>query len=519
MKKWISLFLALAMLSAFGVSLADAAYPVENAQGITLTFGKIAQTQITSQYDSLQDTPLMQEYMRATGIQIEVVAPADNTAMNLLFASGSMPDMVYYGWNNYAGGIAKAVSDGIVLPLNDLLDAYAPDYKAQINKNEDYRRGTMTNSGDVYGFAFIRDHKDLLTSSGPIIRSDWLRKCGLEVPQTVTEFYEALVAFRDLCGATAPLSIGPGSLAGDNSASFIVGAFGLPQTGFYREGDTVKYGFYDARLKDAYAFLNKLYAEGLLDSNFATVDSATVNSNLYNGISGVVTGSLGSGIGNHLTAMKDDPEFDLAGMNYLVADAQKGEKPISGHTDFPVMHYATVITTNCKHPELAAQFLNYGYTDAGRMLLNFGIEGESYEMVDGYPTFTEEVVNNSEGLSMQYALAKYTFSWDGGNMMQDERYIYQYAGRPQQQAALATWSDTLKAEFMMPAVAVSDNQSARFSSLNSDISTYVAEMRIKFITGEESLENFDAYLNKLKAMNVEELIAIEQAAYDAYMAR
>ena len=59
----------------------------------------------------------------------------------------------------------------------------------------------MTPNGDIYGFAFIRDHKDLLTSSGPIIRSDWLEKCGLENPETITEFYNALVAFRDQCGA------------------------------------------------------------------------------------------------------------------------------------------------------------------------------------------------------------------------------------------------------------------------------------------------------------------------------
>ena len=116
---------------------------------MTLTFAKIAQTQITSQYDSLQDTPLMQAYMEATGVNIEVIAPADDTAMNLIFASGDLPDMIYFDWDAYAGGVSKAISDGIVLPLNDLLDEYAPAYKEQINGKEDYRRGTMTPNGDV----------------------------------------------------------------------------------------------------------------------------------------------------------------------------------------------------------------------------------------------------------------------------------------------------------------------------------------------------------------------------------
>lgn len=521
-KRIFSLVLVLALLCLSGAALAEeaaSAYPIAGAEGITLTFAKIAQTQITSQYDSLQDTPLMQAYMEATGVNIEVIAPADNTAMNLLFASGDLPDMVYFDWDAYAGGISKAISDGIVLPLNDLLDEYAPDYKAAINSNEDYRRGTLTPNGDVYGFAFIRAHRDLCTSSGPIIRSDWLEKCGLENPETITEFYNALVAFRDQCGATYPLSTGAGNILGNDAAAFILGAFGVPQADFYHDGDTVKFGYMQDGMKDCLAFLNQLYNEGLLDPNFATLDSATINSNLYNGISGVVTGSLGSGIGNHLTAMADDPEFDVAGMHYLVADDQKGETPISGHTDFPVMRYATCITTTCEYPEIAAQFLNYGYTEEGRLLLNFGVEGESYEMIDGVPTFTEQITNNPDGLSMQYAMAPYCFSWDGGNMLQDENYIYQYAGRPQQQEALATWSDTLKGDYVMPRVTIPDDMSARFASLGNDINTYCSEMRIKFITGEESLDNFDAFRDTLRNMGIEEYIAIEQAAYDEFMAR
>lgn len=176
-------------------------------------------------------------------------------------------------------------------------------------------------------------------------------------------------------------------------------------------------------------------------------------------------------------------------------------------------------STTCEYPEIAAQFLNYGYTEEGHMLLNFGVEGESYEMIDGYPTFTDLILHNPDGLSPQYAMAPYCFSWDCGNMMQDERYIYQYAGLPQQQEALATWSDTLKGDYVMPRVTIPDDMSARFSSLGNDINTYCKEMRIKFITGEESLDNFDAFRDTLRNMGIEEYIAIEQAAYDEFMAR
>ena len=42
------------------------------------------------------------------------------------------------------------------------------------------------------------------------------------------------------------------------------------------------------------------------------------------------------------------------------------------------------------------------------MYYNFGVEGESYELKDGYPTFTDLILNNPDGLSATQALSKYT---------------------------------------------------------------------------------------------------------------
>ena len=53
----------------------------------------------------------------------------------------------------------------------------------------------------------------------------------------------------------------------------------------------------------------------------------------------------------------------------------------------------------------------------------------------------------------------------------------------------------------------------------SDIGGYIAEMQMKFITGEEPLTNFDNYLDTLKKMGIEDLIAVYQDAYDRYQAR
>ena len=54
-----------------------------------------------------------------------------------------------------------------------------------------------------------------------------------------------------------------------------------------------------------------------------------------------------------------------------------------GHYDFALNGYYAIITPSCKNIEAAVMFLNYGYSEAGSKLFNFGIEGESFEVVDG----------------------------------------------------------------------------------------------------------------------------------------
>ena len=44
---------------------------------------------------------------------------------------------------------------------------------------------------------------------------------------------------------------------------------------------------------------------------------------------------------------------------------------------------AAAITTSCKNIEAAARLLDYAYGEEGHLLANFGIEGVTYEMIDG----------------------------------------------------------------------------------------------------------------------------------------
>ena len=51
------------------------------------------------------------------------------------------------------------------------------------------------------------------------------------------------------------------------------------------------------------------------------------------------------------------------------------------------------------------------------------------------------------------------------------------------------------------------------------INTRVEEMAVKFLVGDESLDNFDAYVEEINGMGLQECLDIEQAALDRYMVK
>ncbi len=497
-------------------------YPIP--EGGKLTIAMTEEAQVTANAATLGDTPFAEELMKQTGLTLEYKHPAGKDGMNLLFASGDYPDIIacYPFFTDYAGGPVKAIKDNVIVPVNDLMQ-FMPDLQAVFDGNELYRKSCVTPTGEIIGAPMIRNGDELLTSAGLIIRQDWLDDLGLETPETPEEVTSVLREFRDKKGATVPFSFTLSQLRsfglGTTGGSCLTSPFGLPTVGFYQHDGKVYNGFYQAEYKGVLEWLHSLYEEGLLDPNFATIEDSVQSSNIMNGQSGITIGRLNGGVGGYLQTMAEkDPTFNVIGFGPLVA--QKGDVPMTTHYSNPVNGYFNVITSSCKDQELAAKFLNYPYTEQGHLLYNFGVEGVSYTMENGTPTYTELITKNPDGLNMQYALAQYTRSWSGDGMLQDPLYIIQYSPFPQQKETLKRWTNSTAKEYKMPLVSVADEFANEYSALISDINTYTDEMTIRFITGQESLDNFDsAYMATLQSMNIERAIELQQMALDEFNAR
>ena len=491
-------------------------YPLE--EKVHLVLAMVDEAAVTANAKNLAETPFGQAWQEATGVELEIMQLADGNALNLLYAGGDLPDMIWMV-SSYSGGAEKAIKDKIIEPLNDYME-FAPDFQAVLDSNELYAKSCRTSDGKIIGFPQIDGDDYLLTSAGLIIRQDWLDDLGLAVPQTADDLYEALKAFKEEKGASAPLSTTLWWLK-DIAVQYglFTSPFGLARGGFYQVDGKVHYGYAEQEYKDVLEYLHKLYEEGLLDPNFQSVDDNTVKANIMNGDTGVAIGNTGSYIGTMLETMAaDEPDFDLSGFGPLVKTA--GDIPMSTHYNWPIQNTYVIITPNCTNKEAAVKFLNYGYTEAGHMLFNYGIEGVSYTMENDVPTYTDLLMHNPDGLTKQLAMAQYIRAWNGGPFIREKGYQLQYSDLPQQQAALTSWSTSDASKYQMPPVTVSEENTSEYSKLNGDISTYVSEMFVRYVTGLESLDTFESgYLATLESMNVDRVIELQQEALDEFNSR
>ncbi|KGP80297.1 MULTISPECIES: extracellular solute-binding protein [unclassified Paenibacillus] len=467
---------------------------------------------------SFNDVPFFQEWQRRTGVNLQFIRPPANQAkeaINVLLTSGELPDMIEYEWSNYPGGPEKAIKDGYILRLNDIIDQHAPHLKQYLSEHPDIDMQIRTASGSYYAFPFIQGQDKLRTYQGPIIRKDWLDELGLDVPTTIDEWHTMLQAFKDKKGADAPLTfLGvPNPLFGIEGGGFI-GAFGIKK-GFFVEDGHIKFGAQEPEYKAFLALFREWYAEGLIDKNLAAVDSETQDTNMTTGRSGASIWNAGAGIGTWLPILQEtDPNAQLVPAPYPVMN--KGDRPKFGQLAPAIGSSGVAISSNSRHVEEAARMLDYGYGPEGHLLFNFGIEGVSFEMKDGYPTYTDTILKNPDKWSPAQALAMYTRASYFGPFVQDTRYMEQYYILPEQKEAVQLWSNTDAVLHQVPTLPKTEKESTELSVIMQEVNKVVDEMSLKIIFGMEPVDSFDMYVEQIKSLQIERAIEIQQQALERY---
>jgi putative aldouronate transport system substrate-binding protein len=371
-----------------------------------------------------------------------------------------------------------------------------------------------TDNGSYYVFPFIRGGFSLLISAGILIRKDWLDELGLQVPETIDEWHTVLTAFKEKKKSPAPYT------NYDFTNVPFAHAWGvIPRVFFVGDDRKAYYGPIDNGYREYLSTFAQWYREGLIDPDLPTIQFVQASAKITGGISGAVVATLGSGMGDWThSARTTNPQFKLVGAPIPVlrkgdkATIARGAYPYSGQT-------SAAITAKAKNVEIAARFLDWNYSEEGEYFHNFGIEGESFNWINGYPAYTDIVMKNPKGWSIAQGIAAYARSQDSGPFVQDPRYREQYFNMPEQQDALKLWVFPEMLNHLMPPVTPTSEESREYARIMNEINTYQTEMEIKFILGTESLSGWDNYVNTIKRMGIDRAVEIQNAALTRYNAR
>lgn len=471
---------------------------------------------------NLGETEFAKVWQEKAGVKIEFQHPPAgqvDDAFSILVASGDYPDIIEYKWIDYPGGPVSAIENGVIIELSEVFEKYSPNLTALFEKYPEIKKMIRTDEGHFYVYPFLRgytvENNALLFSEGAAIRKDLLDKLGMSIPETASEWYAMLKGFKEQLNIEIPLTI-----RGTDHLTRLLGPGFDSFDDFYVEDGVVKHGLIDATRLDYLTEARKWYEEGLLDSEFLVVDKNTQANKVLNGQVGATYAPGGSGMGTWIPALQEtDPNIDFTSAPPMTPVKGRLAKFSKMNTIYGNSGPSAAISTACKNVEAAARVLDFMYGEEGHMLVNFGIEGVSYEMVNGTPTYTAVITDNPNGLSMTNAMSLYMRCHTNGAFVQDPRYIEQYYRLPQQQEALRMWTQTEMGKHLLPPVSATSAESEELAQIMNNVKIYSKEMESKFITGVEPLSKFDEYVNQLKAFGIERAIEITQNCYDRYMKR
>ncbi|MBR3016761.1 MAG: hypothetical protein IKH57_06735 [Clostridia bacterium] len=533
MKKLIALVLALAMLAALAVpSLAENDKPYA---GVKLTYWvKLHENLNNAGITNMAQTRWYDAVKEATGIEIEFIHPAagqDGTEFNLLTAvPDEMPDIVEYSWTSYPGGASAAIADEVIAPLNDAIaSGKTPNLKAILDSEVDIDKAVKTADGDYYVFPFLRgttyEDNNCLFTSGFYMRGDILKELNLDVPETFEEWENVLRAVK----AAYPDMIPFITRTEWMNQIFAPGFDNFWD--YYVEDGVVKYGLAEDSRYEYLKAMARWYADGLFDPDYLTHTKAGDGRGImaagnafatYDACGGGASNIFPNLIKDGLIADESDmvttvPVTSIKGQNAKFSK-MNGLYDASGSS--AAISKRLVDEGGVKY-EAALYLLDWMYSEEGHIINCFGIEGESYNMVDGYPTFTDLVLHNPNGLNLAAALSLYARGHQNGPVVQDTRVNDQYYSYTAQIAGMKLWTKTDFGKYMYPAgAAIATDDADDFATISANVKTYKEEMEAKWITGQLELtdEAWNAYVAQLEAYGLSRAIQYKQAAYDTFMA-
>ena len=278
--------------------------------------------------------------------------------------------------------------------------------------------------------------------------------------------------------------------------------------------------------KDGLAYLKRLYDEGLLDRASFTQDTAALKT-LGSGGDVAQLGAVPAGTISHIVPYSENgrngsyqavpPLKGPDGVQLAMVDTNYGSTKSTSSFS---------ISTQCEHPDAAMKLGDYLLSEDGTMRAEVGEEGVHWKAAEAgeldlngeQAKWTQIPVTLAEGEVANYnwyqlAATFRSRSWrESWSVPQDQE---SQTGLEKKLFAATKNYEPYAPKEILPALFIDPSRIDDLSLIKTNLSRYVKESEIGFITGELSLETgWDSYVQQLNNMSLEQYLKDYQASYD-----
>ncbi|MBB6730847.1 extracellular solute-binding protein [Cohnella zeiphila] len=333
-------------------------------------------------------TKWINEHSPVEAKYVPVVRSESTQKLNVMFASGSAPDIV----NDYDTGFRDSLyQQKQLLPLDDYLQ-YAPEYEKLLEKYPQLRQVGTKSDGKLYEIGKINEPH---LQSVAFIRTDWLKKLNLEVPKTTEELLAVLKAFVE----QDPDGNGKKDTYGTNisytSGGMVDSMFG--SYGWKISDDDKIVRSWD-NLLEATKFKKRLFDEGLIDRDYLADSNGSKARQDY------LNGKVGVYLPPQINSWFESTVTDIKTIRKVVPDAEiapmmnpKSPMGLFVHHVTNPIQMTTVVNAAAKDPKAAMEYINFMIQPDTALTLRKGIEGEHWKKgADGMPKVIDVDKNTKE---------------------------------------------------------------------------------------------------------------------------
>lgn len=307
-----------------------------------------------------------------------------------------------------------------------------------------------------------------------------------------------------------------GSLSGD--LSNLLAPFGtiVSRTGNFMQIDESGNPAYvpvTDHFKEATKWAHELYASGCLDQEYFTQDTSMATAKRQ------AEGGSQTGL---VFAWTADAEMGANAEQFELCEAvagPDGKRYVeSDPTYLDIANRELVITTQCKNPDKLLQWADDFYTDLVSLQTYYGsIPDQIQENEDG----TYEVLIPADGTTLDTSAWSFSMR-DFGPKYMTEEFQSKVILPESQGDGVKLAQDAVNAphasDIAFPVVSYTADQLTRLASLTTDINNYASSQYAHWVVDGGIDEEWDAYLDQLNQMGLQEVLEIHNDAYAAYKA-